>query len=82
MAKRGPAEPRAAEPSAGKGKKKKFWRRPPKPAAPQGPKMAAGPPRSPQEFSANWKALQEVRASCRARDAVVFLASAVPQRVQ
>lgn len=82
MAKRGPAEPGAAGPSAGKGKKKKkFRRRPPKPAAPQGPKMAAGPPRSPQEFSANWKALQEVRASCRAGDAVVFLASAVPQRV-
>ncbi|KAM9176326.1 RNA exonuclease 4 isoform 1-T1 [Mergus octosetaceus] len=60
MAKRGPAEPGAAGPSAGKGKKKKFWRRPPKPAAPQGPKMAAGPPRSPQEFSANWKALQEL----------------------
>lgn len=79
MAKRGPAEPGAAGPSAGKGKKKKkFRRRPPKPAAPQGPKMAAGPPRSPQEFSANWKALQEVRASCRAGDAVVFLASAVP----
>ncbi|NWZ20099.1 REXO4 exonuclease, partial [Asarcornis scutulata] len=53
--------PGAAGPSAGKGKKKKkFRRRPPKPAAPQGPKMAAGPPRSPQEFSANWKALQEL----------------------
>ncbi|KAI6076032.1 Gem-associated protein 5 isoform X1 [Aix galericulata] len=60
MAKRGPAGPGAAGPSTGKGKKKKFWRRPPKPVAPQGPKMAAGPPRSPQEFSANWKALQEL----------------------
>ncbi|XP_013049430.3 RNA exonuclease 4 [Anser cygnoides] len=63
MAKRGPAEPGAAGPSPGargKGKRKKFWRRPAEPAAPQGPKMATALPRSPQEFSANWKALQEL----------------------
>ncbi|NXL58956.1 REXO4 exonuclease, partial [Chordeiles acutipennis] len=29
-------------------------------AAPKGPEMAAAPPRSPQEFSSNWKALQEL----------------------
>ncbi|NXT77181.1 REXO4 exonuclease, partial [Zapornia atra] len=28
--------------------------------APKGPAAAAGPPRSPQEFSSNWKALQEL----------------------
>ncbi|NXN95803.1 REXO4 exonuclease, partial [Rhinopomastus cyanomelas] len=29
-------------------------------AAPKGPAVAAAPPRSPQEFSSNWKALQEL----------------------
>ncbi|NXL94528.1 REXO4 exonuclease, partial [Alectura lathami] len=45
-----------------KGKRRKFWRGPGEPAAQKGPKAAAvaALPRSPQEFSSNWKALQEL----------------------
>ncbi|XP_049687911.1 RNA exonuclease 4 [Accipiter gentilis] len=73
MAKESPAEPEAPGPSAaaqGKGRrrrrrKKKVWRgggETATGAGPKGPDMAAGaaPPRSPREFSSNWKALQEV----------------------
>ncbi|NWS14395.1 REXO4 exonuclease, partial [Pachyramphus minor] len=49
----------------GKGKKKRKRRRKGHgEAAPKGPGMAAArPPRDPQEFSSNWKALQEVRGA-------------------
>uniref|UniRef100_A0A8B9NDD5 RNA exonuclease 4 n=1 Tax=Accipiter nisus TaxID=211598 RepID=A0A8B9NDD5_9AVES len=76
MAKQSPAEPEAPGPSAaaqGKGRRrrrrrmrrKKVWRgggETATGAGPKGPDMAAGaaPPRSPREFSSNWKALQEV----------------------
>ncbi|NWW34415.1 REXO4 exonuclease, partial [Panurus biarmicus] len=45
----------------GKSKKRRKKRKAPGEAAAKGPGMAAvGPPRDPQEFSSNWKALQEV----------------------
>ncbi|RLW00500.1 hypothetical protein DV515_00008770 [Chloebia gouldiae] len=67
MAKQSPAEPQAAGPSgAARGKSKKRRRRKKRKGlgeaagASKGPGMAAvGPPRDPQEFSSNWKALQE-----------------------
>lgn len=64
MAKQSPAEPQAAGPSAaagGKSKKRRKKRKAVGKAAPKSPGMAAvGPPRNPQEFSSNWKALQEL----------------------
>ncbi|KAM9256652.1 RNA exonuclease 4 isoform 1-T1 [Cariama cristata] len=73
MAKQSPAEPEAPGPSAAARKKgrrrrrrRKVWRgggEAATGAAPKGPDMAAAaaaPPRSPQEFSSNWKALQEL----------------------
>ncbi|XP_065709732.1 RNA exonuclease 4 [Patagioenas fasciata] len=62
MAKRSPEEP---GPSAGarrrRRRRRKVERGPGEAAAaPKGPAMAAAPPRSAQEFSANWKALQEL----------------------
>ncbi|XP_076211201.1 RNA exonuclease 4 [Aptenodytes patagonicus] len=69
MAKRSPAEPGAPGPSAAarrKGRRRrKVWRgrgEAATGAAPKGPDMAAAaaPPRSPREFSSNWKALQEL----------------------
>ncbi|KAM9271596.1 RNA exonuclease 4 [Morus bassanus] len=71
MAKQSPAGPEAAGPSAaasGKGRRRrrrrrKAWRGSGEAAtgaAPRGPEMAAAPPRSPREFSSNWKALQEL----------------------
>uniref|UniRef100_A0A8C5U8Q5 RNA exonuclease 4 n=1 Tax=Malurus cyaneus samueli TaxID=2593467 RepID=A0A8C5U8Q5_9PASS len=64
MAKPSPAEPQAAGPSArGKSRKRRKKRKAlgEAAAAPKGSGMAAvGPPRNPQEFSSNWKALQEV----------------------
>ncbi|KAM6193093.1 RNA exonuclease 4 [Sarcoramphus papa] len=72
MAKQSPAEPEAAGPSAAAGRKGRRRRRRRKVwsghgeaatgAAPKGPDMAAAaaPPRSPREFSSNWKALQEL----------------------
>ncbi|XP_027597334.1 RNA exonuclease 4 [Pipra filicauda] len=64
MAKQSPAEPQAPGPSAaarGKGKKRRRRRKGRGEAAPKGPGMAvARPPRDPQEFSSNWKALQEL----------------------
>lgn len=63
MAKRSPAEPQAAGPSAatrGKSKKRRKKRKA-LGEAPKGAGMAAVvPPRDPQEFSSNWKALQEL----------------------
>ncbi|XP_064532856.1 RNA exonuclease 4 [Pseudopipra pipra] len=63
MAKQSPAEPQAPGPSAaarGKGKKRRR-RKGRGEGAPKGPGMAvARPPRDPQEFSSNWKALQEL----------------------
>lgn len=66
------ADPEAA--AGGKGRRRRARRGPGQhagTAAQKGPKAAAvaALPRSPQEFSSNWKALQEVRASragCRA----------------
>nr|XP_005494168.1 RNA exonuclease 4 [Zonotrichia albicollis] len=66
MAKQSPAEPQAAVPSGaarGKSKKRRKKRKAlgEAAAASKGPGMAAvGPPRNPQEFSSNWKALQEL----------------------
>ncbi|XP_068270258.1 RNA exonuclease 4 isoform X2 [Nyctibius grandis] len=68
MAKQSPAEPEAPGPSAAarsKGRRrrrKKVWRGSGEAAAAaKGPDMAAAaPPRSPREFSSNWKALQEL----------------------
>lgn len=64
MVKQSPAEPQAAGPSAaagGKSKKRRKKRKAVGKAAPKSPGMAAvGPPRNPQEFSSNWKALQEL----------------------
>ncbi|OWK61342.1 RNA exonuclease 4 [Lonchura striata] len=67
MAKQSPAEPPAAGPSGaarGKGKKRRRKKRKAlgeAAGASKGPGMAAaGPPRNPQEFSSNWKALQEL----------------------
>ncbi|OPJ67707.1 RNA exonuclease 4 [Patagioenas fasciata monilis] len=62
MAKRSPEEP---GPSAGarrrRRRRRKVERGPGEAAAaPKGPAIAAAPPRSAQEFSANWKALQEL----------------------
>lgn len=62
MAKQSPAEPQAAGPS-GKSKKRRKKKKAlgAAAAASKGPSMAAvGPPRNPQEFSSNWKALQEM----------------------
>ncbi|XP_056361483.1 RNA exonuclease 4 [Oenanthe melanoleuca] len=62
MAKESPAEPQAAGQS-GKSKKRRKKRKAPgqAAAASKGPGMAAvRPPRDPQEFSSNWKALQEL----------------------
>ncbi|XP_069729426.1 RNA exonuclease 4 [Phaenicophaeus curvirostris] len=60
MAKRSPAEPAAL----GEGRRKKRRRRKKGEKASggeaQGPAAPAAPPRSPQEFSSNWKALQEL----------------------
>ncbi|XP_040461217.1 RNA exonuclease 4 isoform X2 [Falco naumanni] len=61
MAKQGPAEPEARR--TGRRRKRKARRGRGEAAAgpaPQGPGMAAAPPRSPREFSSNWKALQEL----------------------
>ncbi|XP_010569134.1 RNA exonuclease 4 [Haliaeetus albicilla] len=71
MAKQSPAEPEPSAAARGKGRRrrrrrrKKVWRgggETATGAGPKGPDMAAGaaPPRSPREFSSNWKALQEV----------------------
>ncbi|XP_074911828.1 RNA exonuclease 4 [Buteo buteo] len=71
MAKQSPAEPEPSAAARRKGRrrrrrrKKKVWRGSGEAATgagPKGPDMAAGaaPPRSPREFSSNWKALQEV----------------------
>ncbi|XP_075026766.1 RNA exonuclease 4 isoform X3 [Calonectris borealis] len=68
MAKQSPAEPEAPGPSAAtrrKGRRRrKVWRgrgEAATGAAPKGPDMAAAArPRSPREFSSNWKALQEL----------------------
>ncbi|XP_051663801.1 RNA exonuclease 4 [Manacus candei] len=64
MAKQSPAEPQAPGPSAaarGKGKKRRRKRKGRGEGAPKGPGLAvARPPRDPQEFSSNWKALQEL----------------------
>ncbi|XP_014728806.1 PREDICTED: RNA exonuclease 4 [Sturnus vulgaris] len=66
MAKQSPAEPQAARPSGaarGKSKKRRKKRKVlgEAAAASKGPGVAAvGPPRNPQEFSSNWKALQEL----------------------
>ncbi|RMB93374.1 hypothetical protein DUI87_30069 [Hirundo rustica rustica] len=66
MVKQSPAEPQAAAPSGaarGKSKKKRKKRKAlgAAAAASKGPGVAAvRPPRDPQEFSSNWKALQEL----------------------
>ncbi|XP_015500336.2 RNA exonuclease 4 [Parus major] len=66
MVKQSPAEPQAAGPSGasrGKSKKRRKKRKALREAAAasKGPGMtAAGLPRNPQEFSSNWKALQEL----------------------
>ncbi|KAL9827046.1 RNA exonuclease 4-like [Geothlypis trichas] len=66
MVKQSHAEPQAAGPSGaarGKSKKRRKKRKTlgEAAAASKGPGMAAvGPPRNPQEFSSNWKALQEL----------------------
>ncbi|XP_064249290.1 RNA exonuclease 4 [Passer domesticus] len=63
MAKQSPAEPQAAGPSGaarGKSKKRRKKRKALGKAAAAAGMAAVGPPRNPQEFSSNWKALQEV----------------------
>lgn len=68
------ADPEAAAAAPGKGRRRRARRGPGQhegTATQKGLKAAAvtALPRSPQEFSSNWKALQEVRASragCRA----------------
>ncbi|KAM6047165.1 RNA exonuclease 4 [Theristicus caerulescens] len=68
MAKQSPAEPEPSAAARGKGRRRrrrrrKVWRGQGEAAtgaAPKGPAMAAAPPRSPREFSSNWKALQEL----------------------
>ncbi|XP_039586646.1 RNA exonuclease 4 [Passer montanus] len=63
MAKQSLAEPQAAGPSGaarGKSKKRRKKRKALGKAAAAAGVAAVGPPRNPQEFSSNWKALQEV----------------------
>lgn len=68
MAKQSPAEPEACRKGGRRRRRRKVRRghgEEAAEAAPKGPAMApaAAPPRSPREFSSNWKALQEVRGS-------------------